>query len=108
MCQTVVDDVDRWNTLQPPHESTRYNDENEGLWADIYADDDLKQAILLYCLSPFEKEDMIHFGLITNPGEGKNHLVDKVINPLVRCRMAGTRENSPHLPPCSGLCRPMI
>ena len=61
-----------------------------GLWAEIYADDDLKQAILLYCLSPFEKEDMIHIGLITNPGEGKNHLVDKVITPLVRCRMAGT------------------
>ena len=33
---------------------------------------------------------MIHIGLITNPGEGKNHLVDKVIAPLVRCRMAGT------------------
>ncbi len=61
-----------------------------GLWAEIYADDDLKRAILLYCLSPFDKEDMIHIGLITNPGEGKNHLVDKVITPLVRCRMAGT------------------
>jgi len=64
--------------------------DNDGLWAEIYADDDLKQAILLYCLSPFDKEDMIHIGLITNPGEGKNHLVDKVISPLVRCRMAGT------------------
>jgi len=64
--------------------------DNDGLWSDIYADDDLKQAILLYCLSPFDKEDMIHIGLITNPGEGKNHLVDKVIAPLVRCRMAGT------------------
>tara|TARA_Y100000004_G_scaffold24651_1_gene24845 strand:- start:5816 stop:7534 length:1719 start_codon:yes stop_codon:yes gene_type:complete len=64
--------------------------DNDGLWSEIYADDDLKQAILLYCLSPFEKEDMIHIGLITNPGEGKNHLVDKVISPLVRCRMAGT------------------
>ena len=64
--------------------------DDEGLWSEIYADDDLKQAILLYCLSPFEKEDMIHIGLITNPGEGKNHLVDKVISPLVRCRMAGT------------------
>ena len=63
--------------------------DNEGLWSEIYADDDLKQAILLYCLSPFDKEDMIHIGLITNP-EGKNHLVDKVISPLVRCRMAGT------------------
>jgi hypothetical protein len=64
--------------------------DNDGLWAEIYADDDLKQAILLYCLSPFDKEDMIHIGLITNPGEGKNHLVDKVISPLVRCRMVGT------------------
>jgi len=64
--------------------------DDTGLWAEIYADDDLKKAILLYCLSPFEKEDMIHIGLITNPGEGKNHLVDKVIMPLVRCRMAGT------------------
>ena len=64
--------------------------DDDGLWSEIYADDDLKQAILLYCLSPFEKEDMIHIGLITNPGEGKNHLVDKVISPLVRCRMAGT------------------
>lgn len=63
---------------------------DDGLWAEIYADKDLKQAILLYCLSPFDKEDMIHIGLITNPGEGKNHLVDKVIAPLVRCRMAGT------------------
>jgi hypothetical protein len=64
--------------------------DDDGLWAEMYCDDDLKQAILLYCLSPFEKEDMIHIGLITNPGEGKNHLVDKVISPLVRCRMAGT------------------
>ncbi len=64
--------------------------DDTGLWAEIYADNDLKKAILLYCLSPFEKEDMIHIGLITNPGEGKNHLVDKVIKPLVRCRMAGT------------------
>lgn len=64
--------------------------DNDGLWSDIYADAELKKAVLLFCLSPYEKEDMIHFGLITNPGEGKNHLVDKVISPLVRCRMAGT------------------
>lgn len=64
--------------------------DNDGLWSEIYADEELKKAVLLFCLSPFEKEDMIHFGLITNPGEGKNHLVDKVISPLVRCRMAAT------------------
>jgi len=60
------------------------------LWSEIYADEDIKLAILLFCLSPMEKEDMIHIGFITNPGEGKNHLVERVISPFVKCRMAGT------------------
>ena len=64
--------------------------DDEGIWSEFLADKDLKEAVMLYCLSPYDKNDMIHFGLITNPGEGKNHLVDKVIAPLVRCRMAGT------------------
>ncbi len=64
--------------------------DDEGIWSEFLADKDLKDAVMLYCLSPYDKSDMIHFGLITNPGEGKNHLVDKVIAPLVRCRMAGT------------------
>ena len=89
--KTTVDDVREDGTpYKRPLNPLDVMMDNEGLWADIYADDDLKKAILLYCLSPFDKEDMIHIGLITNPGEGKNHLVDKVINPLVRCRMAGT------------------
>lgn len=64
--------------------------DDDGIWSEFLADSELKEAVMLYCLSPFDKNDMIHFGLITNPGEGKNHLVDKVIAPLVRCRMAGT------------------
>lgn len=64
--------------------------DDESIWSEFYADQSLKEAVMLFCLSPYEKEDMIHFGLITNPGEGKNHLIDKVISPLVRCRMAGT------------------
>ena len=64
--------------------------DDEGIWSEFLADSELKEAVMLYCLSPYDKNDMIHFGLITNPGEGKNHLVDKVIAPLVRCRMAGT------------------
>ena len=86
----IEDLDDDGNTIQRPLTPLDVMMDDEGLWAEIYADKDLKQAILLYCLSPFEKEDMIHIGLITNPGEGKNHLVDKVISPLVRCRMAGT------------------
>jgi DNA replicative helicase MCM subunit Mcm2 (Cdc46/Mcm family) len=64
--------------------------DDDTLWAEFYADEELKLAILLFCLSPFDKGDMIHIGIITNPGEGKNHLVDRVIDPFVRCRMAGT------------------
>ncbi len=86
----IEDLDDDGNPIQRPLTPLDVMMDDEGLWAEIYADKDLKQAILLYCLSPFEKEDMIHIGLITNPGEGKNHLVDKVISPLVRCRMAGT------------------
>jgi DNA replicative helicase MCM subunit Mcm2 (Cdc46/Mcm family) len=63
---------------------------DETLWGEIYTDDEIKLAILLFCLSPMEKEDMIHIGFVTNPGEGKNHLVDRVISPFVKCRMAGT------------------
>tara|TARA_R110000824_G_scaffold143003_2_gene310387 strand:+ start:83 stop:1837 length:1755 start_codon:yes stop_codon:yes gene_type:complete len=63
---------------------------DDTIWSEIYTDDDIKLAILLFCLSPIEKEDMIHIGFITNPGEGKNHLVDRVISPFVKCRMAGT------------------
>ena len=64
--------------------------DDDTIWSEFFADESLKEAVMLYCLSPYDKNDMIHFGLITNPGEGKNHLVDKVISPLVRCRMAGT------------------
>jgi hypothetical protein len=64
--------------------------DDDSIWSEFYADNSLKEAVMLFCLSPYDKNDMIHFGLITNPGEGKNHLVDKVIAPLVRCRMAGT------------------
>jgi len=63
---------------------------DETLWGEIYTDEEIKLAILLFCLSPMDKEDMIHIGFVTNPGEGKNHLVDRVISPFVKCRMAGT------------------
>ena len=63
---------------------------DDTIWSEMYADDDIKLAILLFCLSPIDKEDMIHIGFVTNPGEGKNQLVDRVISPFVKCRMAGT------------------
>ena len=63
---------------------------DDTIWSEMYADDDIKLAILLFCLSPIDKEDMIHIGFVTNPGEGKNQLVDRVIAPFVKCRMAGT------------------
>ena len=63
---------------------------DDTLWAEIYALDFLKQAVLLYCLSPRKKQDMIHVGIVSSHGEGKDHLIERVIQPLVPCRRAGS------------------
>ena len=63
---------------------------DDTLWAEIYALDFLKKAILLYCLSPNHKQDMIHVGIVSSHGEGKDHLIERVIQPLVPCRRAGS------------------
>jgi len=63
---------------------------DDTLWAEIYAMDWLKQAILLFCLSPKHKQDMIHIGIVSSHGEGKDHLIERVIQPLVPCRRAGS------------------
>ena len=63
---------------------------DDTLWAEIYALDFLKKAVLLYCLSPNRKQDMIHVGIVSSHGEGKDHLIERVIQPLVPCRRAGS------------------
>ncbi len=63
---------------------------DDTLWAEIYAMDFLKQAVLLFCLSPMHKQDMIHIGVVSSHGEGKDHLIERVIQPLIPCRRAGS------------------
>ena len=63
---------------------------DDTLWAEIYAMDFLKRAVLLFCLSPRHKQDMIHIGIVSSHGEGKDHLIERVIQPLVPCRRAGS------------------
>ena len=63
---------------------------DDTLWAELYAMDFLKKAILLFCLSPKRKQDMIHVGIVSSHGEGKDHLIERVIQPLVPCRRAGS------------------
>ena len=63
---------------------------DDTLWAELFAKDYLKKAILLFCLSPWKKQDMIHIGIVSSHGEGKDHLVERVIQPVVSCRMAGS------------------
>jgi len=63
---------------------------DETLWAELYAKDYLKMAILLYCISPTNKQDMIHIGIVSSHGEGKDHLIERVIQPIVPCRRAGS------------------
>jgi len=63
---------------------------DDTLWAEFYAKDFLKKAVLLFCLNPLRKQDMIHMGIVSSHGEGKDHLVENVIQKLVPCRMAGS------------------
>jgi hypothetical protein len=63
---------------------------DDTLWAELFAKDFLKKAVLLFCMNPLRKQDMIHIGIVSSHGEGKDHLVENVIQKLVPCRMAGS------------------
>lgn len=60
------------------------------LWRHVYAADSIKEAVLLNCLSPFKKQDMIHIAVITSMGEGKDHLIENIMQPLVPTGVAST------------------
>ena len=64
------------------------------LWTELYAPDVLKEAVLLYCLNPQNKQDLLHIGIVTSMGEGKDHLIDHVIAPLVPIGVAGSGKMS--------------
>lgn len=61
------------------------------LWEMFLAEDDLKKAIMLFCLSPQHKWDMIHVGIVSSVGEGKDTIREHVIEPMVPCGFAGGR-----------------
>lgn len=63
---------------------------DDTLWSKLYADDPIKTAVMLYCLSPQNKTDMLHIGIVSSMGEGKDHLIEQVIEPLVPCGMASS------------------
>lgn len=62
----------------------------EVLWKKFFAPTYIKKAIMLFCLNPLHKHEMIHVGLITSHGEGKDTLVEKIIQPLVPCGVASS------------------
>jgi len=64
--------------------------DDKTLWAELYAKKYLKKAIMLYGLSPAKKQDMIHIGIVSSHGEGKDHLIERVIQPIIPCRRAGS------------------
>ncbi len=68
--------------------------QDETLWSEFYAPDVLKKAVLLYCLSPQNKGDLLHIGLVTSMGEGKDHLIERVVQPLVPVGVAGSGKMS--------------
>jgi hypothetical protein len=63
---------------------------DDTLWAELFARDYLKKAILLYCLSPMRKQDMMHIGIVSSVGEGKDHLIERMIEPLVPVGVASS------------------
>ncbi len=63
---------------------------DETIWRHVYAADAIKKAVMLNCLSPFRKQDMIHIAVITSMGEGKDHLIENIIQPLVPCGVASS------------------
>ncbi len=63
---------------------------DDTIWTKLYADDPIKTAVMLYCLSPQKKTDMLHIGIVSSMGEGKDHLIEQVIEPLVPCGMASS------------------
>ena len=52
---------------------------DDTLWGRLYAKDYLKKAIMLFCLSPRTKQDMMHIGIVSSVGEGKDHMIEHVI-----------------------------
>jgi len=63
---------------------------DDTLWSKLYADTPIKYATMLFCLSPQTKQDMLHIGIVSSMGEGKDHLLETVIEPLVPCGVAST------------------
>ena len=63
---------------------------DDTLWSKLYADPAIKYAVMLFCLSPQTKTDMMHIGIVSSMGEGKDHLIETVIEPLVPCGVAST------------------
>ena len=63
---------------------------DDTLWSKLYADNPIKYATMLFCLSPQSKQDMLHIGIVSSMGEGKDHLLETVIEPLVPCGVAST------------------
>jgi len=67
---------------------------DDTLWSEFYSPEVLKKAVMLYCLSPQNKGDLLHIGLVTSMGEGKDHLIERVVQPLVPVGVAGSGKMS--------------
>ncbi len=85
LCQEESTDMFKRN-LRPLELMLR----DDTIWTKLYADDPIKTAVMLYCLSPQKKTDMLHIGIVSSMGEGKDHLIEQVIEPLVPCGMASS------------------
>jgi hypothetical protein len=61
------------------------------------ADEYLMKTVAVFCLSPGSRQEMIHILLLSAPGEGKDYLIDNIIQPMVRCGKVDTETTGPAL-----------
>jgi len=54
------------------------------LFTKFIADPYFRKATFLFCLSPMSRQEMLHIGVISAPGEGKDYWADFIVRPLVR------------------------
>lgn len=61
------------------------------LWKPMEVPSYVKETMLLWCISPQNSHEQFHIALVTDPGEGKDYMVRKVLMPISRVGIASGR-----------------
>jgi len=76
---------ERFMELCERHHITPLEIFKKEVFVSFLADDYLIKLIAVFCLSPNSRDEMCHIMILSAPGEGKDYMVDKLIQPMVPC-----------------------